>query len=75
MSRPVCPKCDSPNVVPSLAKNSHNNCIGCGYTGFVREFHPEHQAQSKLSPFVEAGPAPGEPVEEPRKPRYWWQED
>lgn len=76
MALPVCPSCKSKNVVPSLAKNSHNNCVGCGYTGFVREFHPEELEHHKPGDRVQTnGHFVGEPAEEPRKPRYWWQKD
>lgn len=71
MSKPVCPKCDSTNVVSSLAKCSHNNCVGCGYSGFVREFHePEFRTVKARNPIIHDTDAmPGEPkIGEPGAP-------
>ncbi len=39
--KPVCPQCGSKNVVASLAKNSHDNCVACGYSDFVVYFYSE----------------------------------
>lgn len=64
MSKPKCPKCDSTNVVASLAKNSHDNCVSCGYSGFVREFYePEFRTVKARDPIAEERPRPDpEPV-------------
>jgi len=73
MSRPVCPQCGSLNVVPSLARNSHDNCVSCGHTDFVVRFHePEATVRPRVEPVAVTK---GEAEETPRRPRYWWQED
>lgn len=41
MAKPKCPQCGSTNVVPSLAKNSHDNCVACGYSDFVAKFYED----------------------------------
>lgn len=40
MAKAVCPKCKKDRVIPSLARNSHNNCLHCGHTDFVAAFYP-----------------------------------
>lgn len=44
MAKPKCPQCGSTNVVPSLAKNSHDNCVACGYSDFVAKFYERSPA-------------------------------
>ena len=41
MPKPVCPNCGGGRVVASLAKNSHDNCLSCGYSDFVVAFYRE----------------------------------
>lgn len=39
MSLPVCPRCDSRNVIPSPHNAGQNNCLTCGLYAQVAEFH------------------------------------
>jgi len=76
MPKPVCPNCRSTNVVASLAKNSHNNCVSCGHTDYVATFYPEHHTYRSPPVQVED---PGEDTmvahaQRTRKP-YWWERD
>lgn len=66
--KPKCPKCGSTNVVASLAKNSHDNCVNCGYSDFVVFFYesvddgPIHAPTGRKKG---ARPAEPEPVQAP----------
>jgi len=83
MPKPVCPNCGGGRVVASLAKNSHDNCLSCGYSDFVVAFYREGPSLFPDDRKEVAKPTPVEPwlqsavEDEPRRTRkpYWWEKD
>lgn len=75
MSLPKCPNCGSGSVAPH---GGVNRCLGCGYTGVVRDFHQPRpdpmttiptRGKNKDEPSVErryAAPPPR--MQKPRSP-------
>lgn len=56
MSLPICPKCDSRNVIPSPTSAGHNQCLNCRAYLPVAMFHQARDPRYLKFPNVRPTP-------------------